>query len=118
MDKILIRFPVVGQEIFKKLDSKSLAKCRKVGKIWQTFLDNDSTLWRRRIQKYAKNQIEFCKAWKLVSRNVSVKVRKKLALALEKFYAFLPKRQKKQHSPLHIMAHRGSFSVLTFQESF
>ena len=46
MDEVLIRFPVVGQKVFKQLDDKDIAKCQKVGKIWYNFLDNDSLLYR------------------------------------------------------------------------
>ena len=46
MDKVLIRFPVVGQKIFKQLDDKDIAKSKKVGKIWYDFLANGSLLYR------------------------------------------------------------------------
>ena len=85
MDEILIRFPVVGQEIFKQLDDKSLTKCREVSKVCCDFMDTDSLLWRRRIQKYSKNESEFHKDWKLVTRKVSVGNLKQLAFAVEKF---------------------------------
>ena len=72
MDQILIRFPVVGQYIFKQLDDKSLGNCRGVNKIWGNFLDHDSLLWRRRIQKYDKNQTEFQDAWNLITTKVPI----------------------------------------------
>ena len=39
MEEILIRFPVLGEKIFKGLDDKNLVEIRKVGKNWCTFLD-------------------------------------------------------------------------------
>ena len=86
MDEVLLKFSVVGQKIFKQLDDKSLARSREINKIVLSFLDNGSMLWRRRINKYAKNQIEFYKDWKLVTKKVSLQVMKELALATEEFY--------------------------------
>ena len=86
MDEVLIRFPVIGQKIFKGLDNKNLAKCRNVSKFWQHFLDNDSLLWKRRIEKYAQNQVKFNENWKLVTSKVPLKILKKLAIATENFF--------------------------------
>ena len=88
MEEILIRFPVVGQKIFKQLDEKNLVQMKKVCKVWHTFLNNDSVFWRRRIQKFAKNQVEFTKDWKLVTENVSINILKELALKI-----FLPQKK-------------------------
>ena len=86
MDKVLRRFPDVAQDIFKQLDDKSLVNCMEVNKIWHNFLDNDSLFWRRRIQKYNKNQTEFKEPWKLVTTQVPTGILKELALATEIFY--------------------------------
>ena len=78
MEEILVRFPLLGQKIFKQLDDKNLVKIRQVSKILCIFLDNNSLLWRRRIQNFAKNQAEFTKDWKLVTENVSTEFLNKL----------------------------------------
>ena len=101
MEEVLIRFPVVGLKIFKQLDDKGLMKCRKVGKTWRVFLDDDSIFWRRRIQKYAKNQTEFQKDWNLVTTKISVEILKEFTLAVEEFYKRCD-RSESQHSPLYI----------------
>ena len=112
MDQILIKFPVVGQYIFKQLDDKSLANCREVNKIWGNFLDHDSLLWKRRIQKYDKNQTEFQEAWKLVTTKVPIGKLRELALTVEKFYNKIV--CSKQHSPLHIGADVGNISICKY----
>ena len=114
MDEILIRFPVVGQIILKQLDDKNLVKCRKVSRIWRSFLDNDSLLWRRRIKKYTKNQIEFYEIWNLVTKKVSVHILKDLAMAVEEFFTLYPTRLENQYSPLHIVAERGNFLLCKY----
>ena len=90
MDGIIIRFPIVGQNIFKKLDNKSLANCKLVSKIWQQFLRNDILIYKRKIQKYTTKQIEFRYEWKLVTKKVSSDALKKLATAVEKFFLSNP----------------------------
>ena len=115
MDVILQRFPVSLQDIFKQLNDKSLANCREVSKIFRNFLDNDSLLWRRRIQKYDKNQTEFQEAWKLVTTKVPIEKLREIALAVEKFYKLdLKEELENQHSPLHIGAAIGNISICEY----
>ena len=109
MEEILIRFPVIGQKIFKQLDNNNFVKCREVGKIWYNFLDNDRLLWKRKIQNYAKNQVEFDKYWKFVTKNASVDILKKLAIASEEFSKAYPEElEKGKVSPLDVVASQGS----------
>ena len=112
MDELLRRFPDVAQNIFKQLDDKSLANCRKVNKFWSNFIDTSSLLWRKRIQKYSKNQTEFQDDWKLVTTKVSFEKVKELAQTVEEFYKFV--REKGQHSPLHIGAAMGNISIFEY----
>ena len=113
MDELLRRFPDVAQNIFKQLDDKSLANCRKVNKFWSNFIDTSSLLWRRRIQKYSKNQTEFQDDWKLVTTKVSFEKVKELAQTVEEFYKFV-REKGKQHSPLHIGAAMGNISIFEY----
>ena len=94
MDQILIRFPVVCRDIFKHLDEESLVKCKRVEKNWHKFLENNSLLWRRRIQKYSKYLARFSKQWKMVTNKVSINNLKKIAFAVEKFFKSYPKKVK------------------------
>ena len=111
MDELLRRFPDVAQNIFKQLDDKSLANCREVNKIWCNFLDNKSFFWRRRIQKYSKNQTQFQDAWRIVTKKVSIEKLRELAIAIEKFYKIYPREIDEQQSPLQIGAAVGNISI-------
>ena len=50
MEEILRRFQHIGEQIFKELDNKSLAKCRKAYRSWRTFIDDQKFLWIRKIR--------------------------------------------------------------------
>ena len=74
MEEVILRFPLLGRQIFEKLNNQSLVKCRIIGKTWKCFIDNekfltfaiikrgsnasDKSIWRRlRIQ--TKEQSNF-----------------------------------------------------------
>ena len=114
MEDFLERFPEVGEEIFKQLDNQSLAKCREVSRSQFQFFEDNKVLWRRMIEKFSANNLEFKNAWKLVVERVPVQNVKELAIAVEQFYSFHPNRIKHQHSPHHIAADRGSLSLCKF----
>ena len=90
MEEVILRFSFLGENIFKLLDNKGITKCRKVGKTWCAFLDNNSTLWKERIQIYVQSQVEFHKDWKSVTIQASVENLRKLALATGRFYRDVP----------------------------
>ena len=114
MEDFLERFPQVGEEIFKQLDNQSLAKCKEVSRSQFKFLEENKVLWRRMIEKYSANNLEFKNAWKLVVERVPVQNVKELAIAVEQFYSFGPRRIAHQHSPHRIAADRGSLSLYKF----
>ena len=87
MDEVLIRFPHVGQRIFKNLDVQSITKCRIVSQIQKNFLRNDRLLWKRKIQKYCQNQVQYNKDWKLVTTKVTKDFLKELVYAIEELFA-------------------------------
>ena len=43
MENFLLQFPTVSEEIFKQLDNESLIKCKKVGRPWKNFLDQNKS---------------------------------------------------------------------------
>ena len=117
MDEVLLRFPVVGQKVFEKLDYMSLAKCRNLSKFCKTFLDNDSLVWRRKIKRYTKNQVKFNKHWKLATTKISIDFMKNLTSAVEEFFSrhqSWRKDQKYQCSPLHIAAELGHLDIIEY----
>ena len=109
MERILIRFPVVSQTMFEHLDDKNLAKCREVSKFWRSFLDKNSLLWQRKIQRLTVNRNEFKHFWKLVTEKVSIDTLKKLAIVVEEFFTLNP--YEKQVSPHHVLAKQGTVSL-------
>ena len=41
MEDMLWKFPHVGADVFKKLSNKNLAKCKKVARTWECFINNE-----------------------------------------------------------------------------
>ena len=111
MDKVLIRFPVVGQDIFNQVDDKTLSNCRYVCKFWCNFLDNGSLFWQRRIHKFTENQVEFSSHWKIATKKAPIGILKKLAIAVEEYFTLHPKDLDNQLSPLHILGVQGITSL-------
>ena len=114
MENILSRFPVIGQEIFKQVDNPNLTKCKEVCHSWGYFLNNETLVWLRMLQKYNKNHVEFQEDWKKVTTKVPCEILKRLAIATEQFYTFCSKRLQFQHSPMHIVSERGILSLCKF----
>ena len=116
MEIVLIRFPRLGQQIFKELDDKSIEKCRGVNQFQKNFLDNDSLLWKRKIKKYIKHFAEFKKDWELVTKKVTTDFLKNLSNAVERiftndeWYNEWPE-EGDQYSPLQIAAENGVLSL-------
>ena len=55
MENFLLKYPIIGNEIFDQLDSKNIAKCRRVTRSWYTFLAKERLVWIRKIEKYNAN---------------------------------------------------------------
>ena len=50
MEDMLWKFPHVGQQVFKKLSNKNLAKGKKVARTWESFISNE---------KFYKQKVHF-----------------------------------------------------------
>ena len=90
IDEIMIRFPILFQGILNELDNKSLTKCRKINKEWQTFIDNERFFLFRKLQKYHSNMEEFFEQWKKVTQNASKETIKELSAAVHEFFEDKP----------------------------
>ena len=44
---LMLKFPHLPEKIFKKLDNKSLSKCREVSRSWVNIIDEKNHLWLR-----------------------------------------------------------------------
>ena len=109
MENFLLKYPLIGHQIFDQLDNKNIAKCRWVSRPWYTFLDKEKLVWIRKLEKYNGNHNQrFKEHWKLAVKNSPVEIVIQWVVAVEQFYTFRPKRLEFQHSPLHIAAERGN----------
>ena len=86
MEEILLRFPMLGKEIFKKIDNKTLVNCRQIDETWMGFIDNEKFRWTRIIQKYiVQASVYFNSEWRKAIRRSSTKEVSKLAHSLYEF---------------------------------
>ena len=110
MEEIVIRFPVIAQQILEQLDNQNLTKCRTVDKILCSSIDENRLIWTRMIKNYIKGTGKFRKSWKLVMKKVPVKYLEDLALTTQKIGTVLGY----QYAPQHIVAACGSLSLYKF----
>ena len=86
MEEVLLRFNHLGVNIFKSLDDESIAKCKKICKTWNGFIEDQEFLWIRIIQKInekvSKNQIQIPLRWRAIIENTSIKDVKNFAKKL------------------------------------
>ena len=57
MEELLLRFPYVGEEIFDRLDEKSLGICKKVCRSWKKFIEDPTQkfMWIQIIKELEEN---------------------------------------------------------------
>ena len=68
MEEILLRFPVIAQQIFEQLDNQDLIKFREVDMTFCSSIDQNRLIWTRMI----KNCNKFRKKWNLAMEKVPV----------------------------------------------
>ena len=49
MEDMLWKFPHVGENIFKKLSNKKLAKCKEVARTWEYFITHEK-FYKQRVK--------------------------------------------------------------------
>jgi ankyrin repeat protein len=106
MDQIILRFPVIAEQIFGELDDQNLTKCREISKTW---CDATERLqWTRKIQRLTKENKKHQDSWKLVLVKIPTEFLKKLALTCEEYDDDIFEWQR---SPLHTAAYGGDFQL-------
>ena len=55
MEDMLWKFPHIGENIFKKLSNKNLAKCKKVSRSWEYFITNEK-FYKQRVHYEMKQK--------------------------------------------------------------
>ena len=70
MDKVILRFPAVANNLFKEVDNEGLTKCKEVSKLWWDFINDQKDLWLRiiRLQYEGPSQL-----WKFEGRKLKNK---------------------------------------------
>ena len=110
MNQIILRFPVIAEQIFDQLDDQNLSKCRGISKIW--YDATERLKWTRKIQKLSKENAKHQTSWKLVLVKIPTEVLKKLALACEEYHYDIPQWPDGiESSPLHIAACSGDLQL-------
>ena len=86
MNEINVRFSHLAENIFDKLDDKTLAKCRFVSKKWQAYIDNQKTLNVRKIKTIVEEFHEVGVSWKRILKTAPNQTIIDLAEAVSNFY--------------------------------
>ena len=63
-EEFFLRFPQLGEDIFKELNNQSLVKCKRVDRTWNSFLVDQRFILMRKIRKTTGLSSEFRKLWK------------------------------------------------------
>ena len=61
MEEMVLRFPVIAQQIFEELDNQDLIKFREVDMTFCSSIDQNRLIWTRMIKKYIKDNNKFRK---------------------------------------------------------
>ena len=54
MEQVLLRFPMVAQQLFEQLDTENLVNCRNVSQNWQEFIDDQKFYSIQKIEILSK----------------------------------------------------------------
>ena len=63
IEEIFSRLPNLSEDIFGRLDNRSLVSCREVSKTWQEYVDSQRVYWIRQILKCNPPQSKFHGEW-------------------------------------------------------
>ena len=108
METVILRFPHISQHIFKRLDIKSLTKCRIIARIWNEFICSEKNFWIEIILHltYAKE------VWRKILKKSDLDNLSKFAKAICKHYKYSPKAIRKRMTPLHFAAQIGEIQIV------
>ena len=115
MDEIIMRFPVIAQQIFDQLSNKYLTNCKAVKPDWNRFVKGSRILLIRIIVKYSERSLySFGKQWKKLIQKESCKNLRKIIIAMDQFYKKNNFRMLYQWSPHHVAADYGCNELYKF----
>ena len=105
MEEAFLRFPHLSEQIFQKLNNKNLNKCRKIGRVWQRYIDFENLPWHRIL---AENPLK--------NGQTALHIAAKTG-QIEKFKAFLDENSNKNpkdnkgRTPFHLAAEFGHLII-------
>ena len=109
MDEVLVRFPLLGQKVFKQLDEESLSKCKFIDQSWQNLMDNEkghienrTVLLKRKIKNFIRKQVVFKNEWTLSLQKVPIELLPLWANRVEQFFTQPKIRIEAQYAPHEI----------------
>ena len=114
MEELFPRFSHLSEKIFDCIDNASMAKCRKVSKIWCGYLDNQRFFQIRKINATVSGFHKVGDPWKRIYKTVPTQTIIELGKAVRKFYQ---KNTGKMYydglTPLHVAAGTGNLMLLS-----
>ena len=88
MEVVLAQFPLLGRDILRLLDDRSLIMSREVNEALKTFVQKQNLPWIRMIQKHIGTNNEFLEDWNKIVVKTPTEMVKNLAIAVDQFYNF------------------------------
>ena len=85
LEKIFLRFPVIGEGILNRLDNQSLLLFKKASHEIRNFVINERFYCIRIIRQYIGNRKEFSNYWKKMITKTPVEIIKLLGVAVNHF---------------------------------
>ena len=73
MDNVLLRFPHLGEQIFKNLEDENLAKCHQLSRTCRFFIEDQKFVWIRVIKKLCDDQPAFIDEILMETRQLNIK---------------------------------------------
>ena len=115
MEEILLRFPHIGDQVFKQLDNEDLTKCRKISPSWNEFIDNQKLPWIRMMKKYLC-ELEFNKKileeWQKFIKSYNVTTIQQIAIKVERFFKDNPDEEYPILDPLSAATLSGNIEIV------
>ena len=100
-------FPHITEQIFEKMNDKSLKNCREVAKSWQISIDNRNILWN----KIAKKNDNKTKTFQLACENGHFKMANMLIKKAKEFKIDVNVKNKNDDTPFHLAYTNGNFEI-------
>ena len=107
MDEIILRFPHVSRSIYASLDTISLARCRTVNRLWNSFIDQEKFYWIELIVQLTQAD----KIWWTILKKSTLTTLTNFATHIRQFY-----KNRRNYgtlkNPLHFAAQMGEIDIV------